>query len=141
MNSSSITLCSDNDENPNTKGTDSSNFTITLPPHPNPKNYTQALVQVQSLHCPPLAVNPEHTGIISHDINCSAYGVLIEGLGVINSYVSGIPTNIVGFGNPHSSQLNKMDKEILDDDYTIRDQVITTYDTGEQIKEKMLHRQ
>ena len=117
-NSINITLSSINDESPDTKDKDSSNFTITLPYHPNPKNYImQALVQLQSLHCPPLTVNPANSNVVSMDVNCSVYGVEIGGLGVMNSYVSGVPTNIVGVGALVSAPVNNRDKQIIEVDY------------------------
>ena len=112
QNSANITLSSINDENPATFGTDSSNFTITLPTHPNTKNYKQALVQVQSLHCPPLSMNPPEDNVITSNVNSSVYGVAIDGLGVMNSYISGQPSNIVGVGAPHSAQVNQIDRSL-----------------------------
>ena len=112
QNSMNITLSSINDENPDTKDKDSSNFTITLPPHPNTKNFKHAMVQVQSLHCPPLSINPREDNIITGDLNCSVYGVDIDGLGIMNSYISVIPSNIVGVGAPHIAQVNVIDHSL-----------------------------
>ena len=125
QNSMNITLSSINDENPNTKDTDSSNFTITLPPHPNPKNYKQALVQLQSLHCPPLSVNPLHMNALKTNLESSIYGVQIDGLGLMNSYISGATSNIVGMGSA-TSEINQIDthmsrcsKDVLEHGTTI----------------------
>ena len=51
QNSSNLTLTSVNDESDNLHQ-DSSNFVVTLPPHPNPHNYKQALVQLTKLYTP-----------------------------------------------------------------------------------------
>ena len=111
QNSMNITLSSINDENHDTYGSDSSNFTITLPTHPNTKNYKQALVQLQSLHCPPLTLNPAISNELTEHTNSSVYGVQIDGIGLMNSYISGIPSNIVGVGAPHSAELNSYSNE------------------------------
>jgi len=39
------------------------------------------------------------------------YGVQIDGIGLMNSYISGIPSNIVGVGAPHSAELNSYSNE------------------------------
>ena len=125
QNSMNITLSPINDENHDTYGTDSSNFMITLPPHPNTKNYNQAMVQVHSLHCPPLSINPREDIIITGDLNCSVYGVQIDGLGVMNSYVLGIPSNIVGVGAPHSAQVNVIDHSLVKCSHDVLEHPIT----------------
>ena len=140
QNSMSLTLSNINDENPDTHHVDSSDFTITLPHHPNPKNYKQALVQVQSLHCPPLAVNP-----VNHHVNDSksnVFGVCIDGLGVMNSYISGIPSNIVGVGSALAAPLNTYSGKTtpIKDPVHERQVLVTEYDvTGPKIPADIEH--
>ena len=133
QNSMNITLSSINDENPDTKDKDISNFTITLPTHPNTKNYKQALVQVQSLHCPPLSVNPSHDVNVEHDVNSSSFGVEVGGLGVMNSYISGIPSNIVGVGAPMAAPVNQIERTTLEVDTHIRSQHSSVDDGGTEV--------
>ena len=91
-NSSTIVLSSVNDEGVNL-GVNSSEFTITLPPFPNAQNYKQCLIQLKSLHCA-----PSQEEDASHAAEPLVLGVEIQGLGVQNSYISGMPTDIVGYG-------------------------------------------
>ena len=97
QNSSNLTLTSLNDEGGGLN-VNSSDFVVTLPPHPNPNNYKQALIQLTSLITPPLELTANKT-----ELEPTTLGVEIVGLGINNSYVSGHSSDLIGHGVPEFS--------------------------------------
>ena len=104
QNSSNLTLSSLNDESDNLYK-DSSDFVVTLPPHPNPHNYKQALIQLKSLHTPPTSI--VKPGAWNETMEPIVMGVSIGGLGINNSYISGHSSDIIGHGIVQSPSMNQ----------------------------------